>query len=125
MENHLHRSGVRKHPRNLVFIWDRTDSYGLMPFIRNFIDCVRCGILVNDATNINRVIGIGYTLHKLINSNGKEVFLPCVSYHLNQTGVLLFSPQTYYHVHAVYYEVYYCRVSMNLTYHRIHINIDI
>ena len=82
-------------------------------------------IPVKYATKINRVISIGTTLHKLINSNGREAFLPCVSYHLTQTDVQLLSPQTYHHTHGGYYEVYNWWVGMYLTDHRINIPIHI
>ncbi len=40
------------------------------------------------------MIGIGTMLHKFI-VDGKELFLPCLSYHLPTVDVWLFSPQTY------------------------------
>ena len=97
--------------------------YGLTPFRRNFIDYVKCDVPVKDVTNINRSIGIGNTPHKLINSNGKDVFIPYVSYHITQNGIILFSPKTYHHVHGCYSEVYDSQVSMYLTDNIIHITI--
>ena len=70
-ENYLHHSGERNYPRKLMLIWDTGASYGLMPFRSNFIDYMKCKISVKDVTIINRVIGIGNTLQKCINSNGK------------------------------------------------------
>ena len=56
----------------LILIWDTGASYGFMMFRRNFIDDVKYLIPVKYATKINRVIGIGTTLHKFIKSNGNE-----------------------------------------------------
>ena len=95
-----------------------------MLFRRNFIDYVKCDITVKDVTNINRVVGIGTTLHKFVFSNVKEVFLPCVSYHLSQTHVQLFAPQIYHQINGIYSEVYDIWVSMYLTDHQIHIPVD-
>ena len=78
LDNRLNCSGKRKYSRKLILIWDTGASYGSMPFRGYLIDYVKCAIPVKDDTNTNRVIGIGTTLHKLINSNGKEVLLPCV-----------------------------------------------
>ena len=57
-------------------------------------------VAVKDVIKINRVIGIGTTLHKFKNDKGKDVFLPCVSYHPPTTDVRLFSPQTYHQMHG-------------------------
>ena len=73
---------------------------------------------------ITRVIGIGTTLHKFINPNGKELLLLSVSYHLTQTYVQLFSPQTYPHMHGGYSDVYDIKVSIYFIDNRIHITID-
>ena len=80
----------------MVSVWDTGDSYGLTLFRSDFIDYVECNIPVKDATKVNRIIGVGNTLHKFIERNGTYIFLPCISYHLNQKYVCLFSPQTYH-----------------------------
>ena len=80
----LHRSGERKDPRKLILIGDTGASYVLTPFRSDFICYVKCGILIKDMTNINRVVDIGTILHNFINSNVEEVFLIFVSYHLTQ-----------------------------------------
>ena len=85
LENSLHHSGERKDPRKFILIWDTGALYELNTFIIYLIDYLKCDIPVKDVTNINKVIGIDNTLNKFINSNGKEVFLPCVFYHLTQT----------------------------------------
>jgi hypothetical protein len=81
-------------------------SYGLTPFCSDFIDYLECDIPVRDVTKVNKVIGIGTTLHKFTDTDGKPVFIPCVSYHLPQTDIHPFSPQTYYQMHGGYSEVY-------------------
>jgi hypothetical protein len=80
--------------------------FRLTPFCSDFIDYVECDTSVWDVTKVNKVIGIGTTIHKFTNTNGKSVFLRCVSYHLPQTDVCLFSPQTYHQMHGGYSEVY-------------------
>ena len=70
-ENYLHHSGERNYPRKLMLIWDTVAPYGLTPFRSDFIDYLKCDIPIKDATKINRIIGIGTNLQKLINSNGK------------------------------------------------------
>ena len=39
-------------------------------------------------------------LHKFVDNNGNDVYLPCVSYHLPTTDVRLFSPQKYHQLHG-------------------------
>ncbi len=51
------------------------------------------------------------------------MFLPCVSYHLPQTDVRLFSPQTYHQMHGGYSEVYGQSIKMKLRTSSIHIDI--
>ncbi len=65
-----------------------------------------CTIPVRDVTKVTNVIGIGTTLHKFTDIRGFPVYLPCVSYHLPQTDICLFSPQTYHQMHGGYSEVY-------------------
>ena len=76
-------------------------------FGRDSIDYAKCDILVKNVTNINRVIVIGINLHKIINSNGKEVFLAYVSFHITKSYVQLVSTQTYHHMHGDYSEANY------------------
>ena len=74
----------------MILIWDTGASYGLIPFRSDFIDHMECNIPVKDVTKVNRVIVTGTTLHKFIESNGQDILLPCISYHLTQTYVRLF-----------------------------------
>jgi len=77
-------------------------SYDLTLFRSDFSDYVKCKIPVRDVTKVNTVVGIGTTLHKFTDINGNPVYLPCFSYHLPETDVRLFSPQTYYQMHGGY-----------------------
>jgi hypothetical protein len=81
----MHQS-VSDHidPKTLILIWDTGGSAGLTPFRSDFIDYVECEIDVRDVTKVNKVIGVGTTLHKFVDVAGNDVYLPCVSYHLHQ-----------------------------------------
>ena len=61
---------------------------------------LECEIDVRDVTKVNKVIGIGTTLHKFMDNGGNNVYLPCVSYHLPTTDVRLLSPQAYHQLHG-------------------------
>ena len=76
-------------------------------------------ISLKDVTNINRVIGIGTTLHKFKNDKGKDFFLPCVSYHLPTTDVQIFSPHTYSRMHVGNFSLCGDCVKINLKDNRI------
>jgi hypothetical protein len=107
--------GGKLNPRSLIIIWDKGASYGLTLFCSDFINYVECDIPVRDVTNINKVIRIGTTLHKFNDTDGKPVFLPaCVSYHLPQTDVCLFSPQTYHQMQGGHSKVYAQSIQMKL-----------
>jgi hypothetical protein len=84
---------------------------------------VECDIPVRDVTKVNKVIGIGTTIHKFTDINRNPVFLPCVSYHLPQTDIRPFPPQTYHQMHGGYSEVYSQRIMMKLRTSSIHIDI--
>jgi hypothetical protein len=88
-ENHS-VGGTIKDSCTLILIWDTGALFGLTPFRSDFIDYVECDILVQDVTKVNKVIGIGTTIHKFTDINGNPVFLPCVSYHLPQMDIRLF-----------------------------------
>jgi hypothetical protein len=75
-------SGGTLDPCHLILIWDTGVSFDLTPFLSDFIDYVECDTPVQDVTKVNKVIGIGTTIHKFTNTDGKPVFLPCFSYHL-------------------------------------------
>jgi hypothetical protein len=84
----------------MVLIWDTGASAGLTLFSSDFIDYVEDDFEVRDVTKANKVVGIGTTLHKFVDDNGKDVYLPCMSYHLPTTDVRLFSPQSYHQLHG-------------------------
>jgi hypothetical protein len=115
--------GATKDPRTLILIWDRGTLFGLTPFHSYFSDYVECDILVWDVTKVNKVIAIGTTIHKFTDTKGNPVFIPCVSYHFQQTDVRLFSPQTYHQMHGGYSEVYGQSIQMKLRTSSIHIDI--
>jgi hypothetical protein len=72
-------------------IWDTGATFGLTSFRGDFIDYVEVEIPVRDVTKINKVVGIGTTMHKMVDTNGKVCYLPCVSYHLPQTPTCVYS----------------------------------
>ncbi len=74
---------------------------------------------------VNRVIDIGMTLHKFVDTNVQEVFLTCVSYHLTLTNVCLFSHWTYHQMHGGHSEVHSNRDLIMLPNHCIDIGINI
>ena len=80
---------------------------------------------VKDATKDSTVIGIGATIHKFVDANGKYEFLPCISYHLPTKDVQLFSPQTYHNLHGAHFTVKGFNVQMVLNNHKIVIPINI
>ncbi len=90
----------RLDPKALILIWDTGASAGLTPFWSDFIDYVECEIDVCNITKVNKVVGIGTTLHKFMDNNGNHVYLPCVSYHLPTADVRLFSPKIYHQLHG-------------------------
>ncbi len=94
-------SGGSLDPCTLILIWDTGASFWLTPFHSDFIDYVECDVPVKDVTKVDKVIGIGTTVHKFTDTNGNTVFLPCVSYHLPQTDVRLVSLQTYHQMQGV------------------------
>ena len=100
LDNKTYNDHENKTPKDLVLIWDTGESFGLTPFRNDLIDYAEADIPVKDVTNINRVIGIGTTIHKFQNNQGKDVFLTFFSYHLPTTDVSLFYPQTYHQING-------------------------
>ena len=86
---------------------------------------MKCNTPVKDATKDSTVIGIGTTIHKFVDANGKYEFLPCISYHLPTKDVRLFSPQTYHNLHGAHSTVKGFNVQMVLKNHKIVIPINI
>ena len=83
----------------MMLVWDMLAPYGLTPFRSDFIDYVKCDILVKDVIKLNRVVVIGTTIYKFFESNGQDILFIYISYHLTQTDVRLFSPRTYHQTH--------------------------
>jgi hypothetical protein len=110
-------------PKLLMLIWDMGASFSLTPFRSDFIDYVACTIPVQDVTKVNNVIGIGTVLRKFTDTRGFPVYLPCVSYHLPQMDIHLFSPQTYHQMHGGYFGVYSDCIKMLLKASEIQIQI--
>ena len=73
---------------------------------------------------VKRVTRIGTTVHNSIDIKGNNVFLLCVSYHLTQNNVRLFSPQTYHHMYGGNYEVHCDHVNMRIPNYIIDISIN-
>ena len=112
-------------PHTTVLIWDTSASCVLKSFKSYFIDYVNCDITVEDVTEVITNIGIVTTIHKFVDANGKYVFLPSVYYHLPNTDVHFFSPQTYNHLHGDHSIIKGFNVKMVLKNHNIVIPINI
>ena len=83
----------RLDPKTLILTWDTGASAGLTPFCSDFIDYVECEIDVWDITKVNKVVDIGTTLHRFVDTKGNDVYLPCVSYHLPSSDAVCFLPR--------------------------------
>ena len=79
----------------LPLIWDTGASRGLTPYRSDFIHYQKTDMVVHDISKANRVIGIGTVMYKFKDTNGREVYLPGVAYHMPKATIRLFSPQTY------------------------------
>ena len=110
----------------MTLVWDTGALYVLTPFRRSdFIDYVKYDILFNDVTKVNRVIRIVTTIHRFMGSNGQDLFLTCISYHLTKIYVRLFFPHTYCQIPSGHYVVQRNKLTMRFPNHRINIPIDI
>ena len=49
----------------IMLAWDTGAQFVLTPFKSDFVDYVECDIPIKDVTKVNKVIGIGTTIHKL------------------------------------------------------------
>ncbi|EJK66248.1 hypothetical protein THAOC_12847, partial [Thalassiosira oceanica] len=84
--------------RAVSMVFDTGASNGLTPFRRDFVDYVEMELKVKDVSSTQTVIGIGTTLYKFVDTMGRPVFVPCISYHLPTTDVRLFSPQAHHQI---------------------------
>jgi hypothetical protein len=82
--------------KHTPLIWDTEATHKLTPFMKNFIHYHPCDIPVKNISKDNQVIGVGTVMHKFRAINGKDVFLPGVSFHLPITDIRLMSPQSYH-----------------------------
>ena len=105
LENTSYNSHRKNDPKTLMLIWDSGASFKITPFRSNFIDYVEADIPLKGVTKINRVIGIGTTLHRFQIDQGWDIFLFCVLYHLPQTDVRLFSLKTYHQIHGGHFSL--------------------
>ncbi len=121
----FNHSGSPINPKTMVLIWDTGASAGLTSFHSDFIDYVEVDFEVRDVTKANKVVGIGTTLHRFIDNNGKDGYLPCVSYHLPTTDVRLFLPQIYHQLHGGSSTIDGAKVCMRLCGQRPNITIPI
>ena len=64
-------------------VWNTGASLGLTPYLADFFDYVEVNNLVKDVAK-NYVVGIGTVINKFQNDKDKDVFLPCIAYHLPQ-----------------------------------------
>ena len=83
-------SSISQYPLTTVLSWDTGASFGLAQFKSEIINYTKCSIPVKDIKKVNTFIGIGTTIHRFVDANGKYVFLPCISYHLPTTDVQLY-----------------------------------
>ena len=80
---------------------------------------MKCNTPVKGVTKENTVIGIGTTIHKFVDANGKYVFLNFIYYHLPTTDVQLLSPQTYHNTHGAHSNIKLFNVQIVLKNHNI------
>jgi hypothetical protein len=100
--------------KRLPLVWDTGASQGLTPFLNDFIHYEECRIQVNDISKVNHVIGIGTVMYKFRATNGEDVFLPGVAFHLPTAAIRLMSPQSHHQRWGGYSLVDGKEVLMNL-----------
>lgn len=82
--------------KDTPLIWDTGASQGLTPFMKDFIHYEKCMVPVKDVSKTNFVTGIGTVMYKFRATNGNDVFLPGVAFHLPTADIRLLSPQSYH-----------------------------
>ena len=75
-------------------------------------------------TKFNTVIGIGTTIHKSVDVNGKYLLLPWISYYLQTTDVRLFYKKTYHNLHGAHSIIKSFNVKIVLKNHNVAIPIN-
>jgi len=106
--------GSRLNFKKLPLVWDTGASQGLTPFLKDFIHYETCKIEVNDISKVNHVIGIGTVMYKFRATNGEDVFIPGVAFHLPTAAIRLLSPQSYHQRWGGYSMIDGKEVLMNL-----------
>ncbi|KAL7465924.1 hypothetical protein ACHAXS_006229 [Conticribra weissflogii] len=91
---------LRRTFNDCPVIWDTGASYGLTPFRGDFIDYEECNVSVQDISKTNTVIGIGTVMWRFKATNGDELYIPFLCYHLPTADIRLLSPQTYHQLHG-------------------------
>jgi hypothetical protein len=82
--------------KHTPLIWDTGATHELTPLMKDFIHLHPCDIPVKDISKVNWVIGVGTVMRKFWATNGKDIFLPEVSFHLPTADIQLMSPQSYH-----------------------------
>ncbi len=77
-------------------ILDSGASFGLTPFIEDFITYQEVNITVKDVSSTNQVVGMGTVLYRIRATNGDWCWIPSLAYHLPTTDIRLISPQAYH-----------------------------
>lgn len=77
-------------------IMDTGASFGLTPFIEDFITYQKVNIKIKDVSQENVVTGMGTVLYRIKAENGDTCWIPGLAYHLESTDIRLISPQAYH-----------------------------
>jgi transposase InsO family protein len=77
-------------------IMDTGASFGLTPFIEDFITYQKVNIKIKDVSQENTVTGMGTVLYRIKAENGDTCWIPGLAYHLESTDIRLISPQAYH-----------------------------
>lgn len=80
----------------MPLIWDTGASQGLTPFLSNFTHYQPAHIPVKDISKTSYVTGIDTVMYKFQATNGNNVYLSMVAFHLPSAKIRLLSPQSYH-----------------------------
>ena len=72
----------------------------MTPFCADFIDYVKCDNDGKDISKLNKVIGFGTILHKLLATNCNLLYVSALSYHIPSANIHLFSPQAHHQLYG-------------------------
>ena len=93
LENNAEQCNYGSSFDSTPLVQDDGKLLGLTPYRADFFGYVEVNIPVNDVTKTNYVVEIGTVIYKFQNDIGKDVFLPCIAYHLLTADIQLFSLQ--------------------------------